>query len=151
MIRKDFSAIPSSGTGVPCVWEEGGGGYSVLIADQMAEKPRAMYVPRTPRLCGQHALIHVRPGYFIVETGFNGAMQIWRILEMIDLHIIGELVQEYLNGSWSVVYSPISERVNQNISSLINASWEKASDYECRRAYWATEPSHYNQDAQAEG
>ena len=149
MIRKDFSAY-LSGSGVPCIWEEGGygrkGGSATLVANILAEKPQAICVPRTLRQCGQHALIPVRSGFFIIEVGFEGATQIWRILSIDELHITCELVQENINGKWSAIYAPITEQVSENMNKFIEAAFAKASDELCQKVYWAKEPRYYSEN-----
>jgi hypothetical protein len=147
MIRKDFSAAASLGGGFPCMWERGGrtknGNFAVIIADAETEKPKAIYVPRMPEPCGSHALIPVKPGYFIIEVGFNCATQIWRILNIVEYHITAELVQEYIDGNWSAIYVPIDGETNNKLNDPVSAAWNKSGEWDCTKPYWVREPSHY--------
>ena len=152
MIRKEFSIVPSSGGGIPCMWEEGGatdeGNFAVIIADQAGGKPTAIYIPRIKQPCGQHALVPVRPGYFIVEVGLMGVTQIWRVIDMAEAHITAELVQEYACGRWSNLYAPINESVNKRMNEVIEVAWKKANDHNCREVYWVTAPRCYNKQVE---
>jgi|GEM_PF-2969662 len=146
MIRKIFSTDISGG-GIPCKWEEGGAGnsgmYSLVITDMTGRRPAAICIPRMQQPCGQHALIPIKPGYFIIEVGSEHITQIWRILTMSEAHFEAELVQEYVAGRWSSFYAPLQESTSINLNEAIDAAWRKADDYGCVREYWAIKPRSY--------
>lgn len=146
MIRKTFSTDISGG-GIPCKWEEGGAGnngmYSLVIADMTGRKPAAICIPRMQQPCGQHALIPIKPGCFIIEVGHECVAQIWRMLTMSEAHFEAELVQEYVAGRWSSFYAPLQESISINLNEAIDAAWRKANDYGCAKEYWAIRPRSY--------
>lgn len=146
MIRKIFSTDISGG-GLSCKWEEGGlgnkGMYSLIVADMIGRRPAAICIPRIQQPCGQHALIPIKPGYFIIEVGYECVTQVWRILTMSETYFEAELVQEYVAGKWSSFYAPLQESTSINLNEAIDAAWRKANDYGCVKEYWAIRPRSY--------
>jgi len=97
-----------SKSGLPCLWESGGGatntGGARIIADRDGQPKKPIYIKRRGQLsCKEHALIPIQVGDYVVEVshhrrGFH--TQIWRITVISDEEVTAELVAEYDYGEW---------------------------------------------------
>ncbi|MDD4931655.1 MAG: hypothetical protein PHG66_05950 [Candidatus Colwellbacteria bacterium] len=153
MVRKDFPLIPSLRGGIPCLFERGGGYYdsgeAMIITNWLAKKPKAIYISRSPVPCGEHALIPVRGGYFIIETAYDKRgswVRIWRVAELVDSIAVCELIQERTNDDWSPMFAEVNEETSANLNDAISAAQNKSYDYNCRTVYWADGPQHIDKE-----
>jgi len=126
-----------SKTGIPCLWE-GGGGLSntrsvTLIADPSGDPKRPIYVrTRGSLACEDHALIPVAVGDIVVHAEHSRGDFDIMILEITSIGVeeaetlrIGRFSQ----NEWDV---PLPER----LSEVVSASQRKARDYHCRTPYF---------------
>ena len=134
-------SITKSGSGLPCLWESGGGltsrGHATVITRRDGAKPRAIYIPtRGPLACGDHALVPIHPGYGVVSVstshGVIDAGKIEIIKEITDDTVTLELVSEFVFGEWT---KPVP-----SLEAAIEAATKKASTYHCREAVWVEAP-----------
>ena len=135
-------SITKSGSGLPCLWESGGGltsrGHARLVVRRDGGKPRAIYIPhRGPLACGEHALVPIHPGYGVVSVstshGVIDAGKIEIIKEITDDTVTLELVSEFVFGEWT---KPVP-----SLEAAIEAATKKASTYHCREAVWVEAPA----------
>ena len=118
--------------GDPCLWEEGGGkthtGKSVIICNADGNEKPAMYIKRRgSRACGQHALIIVIPGDYIIQASHHNndfITKIYKVNEIIDSAIV-ELEYEFKCGEWS-------GEPPEYLDTPIGAAEDKASRWHCR-------------------
>ena len=134
--------IIKSGSGLPCLWEYGGGlssrGIATLITKRDGAKPQSIFIPRSgPLACGEHALIPIHPGYgFINVRVSHGQIEggtIGVIREITDESATMEVVASFRLGEWD---SPVPDAMK----AALAAAEAKASCYHCRSVYWAEEP-----------
>lgn len=139
--------IETTKRGIPAIWESGGGltsgGSATIVAKRDGSKPRAVYVRRGGHLaCGQHALIAVHDGFYIVHAsisrGTRSSATIERIISTSVNDIDGEkweataeveIVNTFSRGEWD---SPLDER----LALAVEAAFSKAGVYHCRSAYY---------------
>lgn len=72
-ISVDSIQLELSRSGIPCLWESGGGmtntGEAVIIAGPSGEKKKPIHIRKRGHLaCGEHALIPVEAGDYIITT-----------------------------------------------------------------------------------
>lgn len=120
------ASLAISKTGVPCLWENGGGctntGTAQIIADGLGYPKRAICV-RThgDRACGDHALIPVRAGDHVVTVDRHHDKVAIRVERIASINgNSAELVPET---------APICV-------DAINAAVAKSNDYHCRTPYY---------------
>lgn len=140
-------SIETTKRGIPALWESGGGmtsgGSATIITKRDGTKPRAVYVRRGGHLaCGQHALVAVHEGFYIVHAGVSrGARSygtIERIVSVTVKDIDGEkweataeveTVNKFSRGEWD---TPLDEK----FVPAVEAAFQKAGTYHCRGAYF---------------
>lgn len=133
--------ITKSGSGLPCLWESGGGltsrGTAKVITRRDGRKPRAIYIPTRGSLaCGDHALVPIHPGYAVVSMSTaHGAVDYGKIeviKEIVDNMAILETVSEFRFGEWT--------KEIPCLAAAIAAATEKANTYHCRVPVWVEAP-----------
>lgn len=134
--------ITKSGSGLPCLWESGGGlssrGSATLITKRDGSKPQSVFIPRSGHLaCGEHALIPVHPGYGVINIhvghGHLEGGTIGVIREITDESATVEVVASFRLGEWD---SPVPDAVKPALEAAV----AKASCHHCRSVHWAEEP-----------
>lgn len=139
--------IETTKRGIPALWESGGGltsgGSATVIAKRDGSKPRAVYMPRGGHLaCGNHALIPVHEGYYIVHAGVShgtrSSATIERIVSVSVKDVDGEkweataeteTINSFSRGEWD---KPLDEK----FAPAVGAAFQKAGTYHCRGAYY---------------
>lgn len=145
--------ISSSKSGVPCLWEQGGGytatGNVVVITDKEGASKRPIYVKKRGHLaCGEHALIPVEVGDAVIKASHHNGdfhISINRITFIgsvplcpfgkggtcvdRDPHAHCELIASYDNGQWDEVDF-------SSFSAAIEAAKSKALHYHCREPHY---------------
>jgi hypothetical protein len=126
-------------SGLPALWEEGGGytstGFARLIAGPNGEKLRPIYTRTRGHLaCGEHALFVIKPGYLVVEAsrGRDPEIAIYRIEGFNEDEAKVTRLHHWSMGEWDV--PPPA-----HLEPLIKAAKAKARDYHCRSPYWLRE------------
>lgn len=134
--------LTKSGSGLPCLWESGGGtssgGCATIITKRNGDKPQAIFIPRSGHLaCVEHALIPIHPGYGVIivrvshgnlEGGIIGVVR-----EILDDSATVEVISSFRLGEWD---SPVPA----SVKPALEAAVAKASCHHCRSVYWAEEP-----------
>lgn len=117
--------------GWPALWERGGAlsrrGSATIVAEADGSKPRPILVRTRGHLaCGQHALVGLRAGMYIIHAGRSGAVSIKRIKR---LGVKGDKalaeVEEVDNSS-----------IPSELQPAVQAALKKADTYHCRYAVW---------------
>lgn len=131
--------IIRSKTGIPCLWEEGGGwtntGYAVIITDKNGDKKKPIYVKRRGHLaCEKHALVPIRKGDYFIRAhhhrkDFNIVVKKIKKIQIQDDTAEVEEVAEYSMGEWST-------RLPEHLKSAVEAAKAKALHYHCRTPYY---------------
>lgn len=127
--------------GLVALWEQGGGmthtGYAEIIATEKGEIPTAVYMPRSGHLsCGKHALIPVRPYFYLIKTNRSrgeiehSIYKITRVSKIGDPHVELTLVNKFDRGEWD---SPLEDF----LVDAVNAAEDKVNSYHCRAAIYA--------------
>jgi hypothetical protein len=147
--RKKMKTITIDTTkrGFAAMWESGGGltsgGSATIITGKNGEARRPVYMPRGGHLsCGDHALITVHEGFYIVHAGVSrgtrSSASISRIISVSVKDINGEKweakaeveeVNTFSRGEWD---KPLDEK----FAPAVEAAFRKAGSYHCRSAYY---------------
>jgi len=140
----DKMKLEKTRSGLPALWEKGGAGTntgdSVIIADHRGEPPVATYIKTRGSLsCGEHALVIVKPGMFVVTANQHRSDFRIRIQRIVTIHGIGgefeaevELMTEFDQNEWVPLLPDF-------LSKATEAAKKKASDYHCRSVFFAKE------------
>ena len=149
-IRK-FS-IHKSKSGIPCMWETGGGytntGDATIIAGPNGEKMKPLYIRRRGELaCGEHALIPVQVGSIVIDADHHRGdfhVSIYRITEIRDeetgTYAPVELLARYSEGEWDIIVPETLIRIEEApMSEALEAVREKALCYHCRSPHYIRE------------
>lgn len=117
--------------GWPALWERGGAttrrGSAVVITEPDGAKPRPILVRTRGHLaCGQHALVGLRAGMYVIYAGRSGAVSIKRIVR------IGVQGQKALAEVEEVSISSIPPK----LQPAVQAAKTKADTYHCRYPVW---------------
>ncbi len=142
--------IDTTKRGIAATWETGGGltsgGSATIVAKTDGSKPRAVFVKRGGHLAGgQHALIAVHQGYFLVHAsvrrGARSSARIERIVSTSVKDIDGarfeataevEVVNTFTRGEWD-------RPLDTKLEAAVEAAFGKASTYHCRYAVYVDE------------
>ena len=127
-----------SKTGIPCLWEAGGGysntGKSQIIAGKNGEAKQPIYIRRRGELaCCEHALIPVDVGDFIITTNHHRGdfeTQICRVEEIHAETAVCSIIGEYSRGEWTW------GEEHHFLIPAVDAAWEKATCYHCRAPHY---------------
>lgn len=129
--------IERSRSGIPALWEEGGGrsntGWARLIADQDGRPKKAIYVRRRGQLaCAEHALVPIRKDDIVVEADhhrYDYTVKVYRIVQIREDEATLSLIADFDQGEW-VPQLPV------HLNDVVQAAMDKAADYHCRTPYW---------------
>ena len=127
-----------SRTGIPCLWEAGGGytntGSATIIAGPNGEKKAPLYIrQRGPLACARHALIPVDVGDYIISTNHHRGdfeTQICRVEEIHAETAVCSIISEYSHGEWT------GYEDHHFLTPAIDAALEKATCYHCREPHY---------------
>lgn len=117
--------------GWPALWEKGGAlsrrGSAVVITESDGSKPRPILVRTRGHLaCGNHALVGLRAGMYVIRAGRSGAVEIKRIKRL------GVKNQKALVEVEEVDSSSIPPKLQPAVQAAVT----KARTYHCRFAVW---------------
>jgi hypothetical protein len=130
--------IERSRSGLPCLWERGGGatntGSATVIADPEGRPKRAIYIKRKgPLACGSHALIPVRAGDLVIRAYHHRGdfdVEIFRIVEISGDEAVVEAVMDFRDGEWA------PQEPDGAIAQAVEAAKRKALCYHCREPHY---------------
>ena len=113
--------------GWPALWERGGAttrrGSAVVITEPDGAKPRPVLVKTRGHLaCGQHALVGLRAGMYVISAGRSGAVSIKRIKR------VGVQGRKVLAEIKKVDSSSIPPKLQPAVQAAVT----KARTYHCR-------------------
>jgi hypothetical protein len=137
--------LERSRTGIPCLWEEGGGwsntGESVIIAGPDASPAKPIYIRKSgPLACAKHALIPVHVGSVVIEAYHHRkdfSISVWKI-KSIEETAEAEMIAEYSMGEWVFSTEPHPE-VADRLLAAVKAAQDKATCYHCREPHYIRE------------
>lgn len=117
--------------GWPALWERGGAfsrrGSATIIVEPDGSKPRPISVKTRGHLaCGQHALIGLRAGMYVIYAGRSGAVSIKRI-KRLGVKNQKALVEVEEVDAFSIP---------PKLQPAVQAALKKADTYHCRFAVW---------------
>lgn len=139
--------IDTTKRGFAAMWESGGGmtsgGSATIITGRNGEPRRPIYMPRGGHLaCGNHALIGVDKGFYIVTAsvrrGERDSACIKQIVATAVKDVNGEkfeataeveVVNTFTRGEWD---KPLDEK----FAPAVEAAFRKSGSYHCRSAYY---------------
>jgi len=139
--------IERTKTGLPAVWEAGGGytntGWARVVANSEGGPGNPLYIRRRGELANSdHALVHITPGSYIIEADHHREdfkIEILRVVKIpVDPDDPGygkvtvERVAIYDQGEWDVQPPAI-------LDEAIEAVKRKATEYHCRRPVFISE------------
>lgn len=132
--RIDTICIERSNSGLPVIWESGGGytntGYANLIGDCFGGKKKPIFVRTSGHLaCAEHALFVVHVNDVIVTaTRENDFIRIGRVLSIAEgyMTLLWEHICEY--GDW--------DREPSQYKDIVDAARAKCRSYHCRHSMY---------------
>lgn len=132
-----------SRTGIPCLWEHGGGysntGESQIIAGKNGEAKQPIYIRRRGELaCCKHALIPIAVGDYVISANHHRRdfeTQICRVEEIQAETAVCSIIGEYSRGEWTGQVAKIDEE-HHFLIPAVDAAWEKATCYHCREPHY---------------
>jgi len=133
--------IEVSKSGIPCLWEKGGAmtntGTAQIICGPSGEQKKAIYVPTGGHLaCGEHALIPVAVGDYVVQVAR------WRDKETVVIYQITTIDPPQQGVSTATACGCTLVELTETSTSLepaVEAAIEKANNYHCRAAVYIQE------------
>lgn len=144
MNEKKTIKIELSKSGIPCVWEEGGGmtntGGCIIIANNDGTPPQAIYIKHKGHLaCGKHALIPIKESMYIIDTWHHNQDFTIKISEISSINKdnkTAEIEEIYVfsENEWNI-------DVPEFLHDAIKAGMKKATCYHCRSPYFCKEPT----------
>lgn len=143
MTKTKTFELSISRTGIPCLWEGGGGwsntGESVIIAGPDASPMKPIYTRKSGSLaCSNHALIPVSVGSVVIEAQHHRRdffISIWQIKSIEDTAAEVEMIAEYSLGEWVFITEPHPE-VTGHLLAAVEAAQNKATCYHCREPHF---------------
>ena len=142
-LEREFRLTMSKGKNIPCLWEEGGAlmnrGEAQIIANWAGKPAHALFVNRRGNLaCGQHALVPVAKGYFIIEAKHKLDVFVINIYEINDINVplkkaYADLVHSYDGEDWD---DRFDEQKLDFFNMAIIAARSKAQDLHCEKTYY---------------
>ncbi|HHT96686.1 MAG TPA: hypothetical protein GXZ90_02170 [Clostridiales bacterium] len=135
-----------SNSGIPCLWEEGGGasntGRAIIIAGAKGQALNPIYIKRKGHLSnGQHALISVEAGCYIIEAWHQRGdfeINIYQVKDVKGEKATVEEVATFNMNEWN-------KPVPAFLGDAIKASKEKATQYHCKEPYFINKDKQYEQ------
>ncbi len=143
---KDVCAVMTKG-GFLALWEKGGCNSdhskccSTIITKADGSEPSATYIPHNREACGEHALIVIHEGYYVIETelkphGFEISVYQAVALNVLDNKhqknptITLKRVNRYSINGWE-------QPVERHLNDAIIAAMFKCVSLECRSVSYA--------------
>ena len=116
--------------GITCLWEEGGGmtktGCASVIAGRNGEPKCAIYVRTHGDLSnGNHALIPVEPGDYVVEAGYGHGKDYFTVDRIVKIN----------KDEATAEYEEVTE-IPRCLLNAIDAAIQKSNDNHCRTPYY---------------
>lgn len=138
MKTTDSSIVVTEG-GYPALWERGGAytrrGGSVLVTEPDGSKPRPLAIRgRGHTACGNHALVGLRPGMYVIYASRDGNVSVERI-KRIGIKK-GEAVVEAEEVTSSTSDGGWTQPLAAHLVEPIMKALDKARTYHCRYAVW---------------
>jgi hypothetical protein len=138
MTWRETLSIERSRSGLPCLWERGGGatntGSATVIADPEGRPKRPIYIRRRgPLACGEHALIPVRVGDLVVRASHHRGdfdIEVFRIMEISGDEAVVEAIADFRKGEWAPA------EPNGAVAEAVRAAQQKATCYHCREPHY---------------
>ena len=136
--------IELSKRGIPCVWEQGGAytskGSATLVCDKYGNPKKPLYIKTKGSLaCGEHALIPIRIGDYIIECVQHRKdfdIEINKIKGISEDVAILEIVNSFSENQWDV-------DLKDKFENVIKAAKDKSTSYHCRCPYFIKEENAY--------
>ena len=133
--------IERTKSGIPAVWEEGGGwsnsGSATIICGPHGQKKKALTIrTRGDLACKKHALFAAHEGDLVIKASWwhgNVSIYISKITSFGEAEAFLEQVACYENGEWDHEPEPF-------VDEACKAAAAKCRDYHCRSMYWGIEP-----------
>jgi len=130
-------SIERSRTGLPCLWEQGGGatntGSAQVVAGRDGSPKRPIYVRRRGSLSsGEHALIPIELHDVVVYADHHRQdfyVEVARIVEIRDEEAVVEPIATFDEGEWN-------RDLPSELKSAVEAAMEKAVCYHCREPHF---------------
>jgi hypothetical protein len=130
--------IERSRSGLPCLWEAGGGatntGDAQVVARPDGGPPRAIYVRRSGTLSrDQHALIPINIGSLVIKAEHHRgdfAIRVIRIVEIGSADALGRIIAVFERGEWLPQPPP------EPIMQAVMAARAKSRCYHCREPHY---------------
>lgn len=154
MDELDKYRLELSNSGIPSLWEKGGGmtnsGSAIIIAGPKGEALKPIYVKTKGHLSnGDHALIPVTIGDIIIDTwhsrkDFEISVNKIVDIDVEDLSVYTENLYNYDMGEWN---SPLPDFLND----AVEASKEKSLHYHCKEPYYIDDDKYVNLDEMISG
>jgi hypothetical protein len=145
MTKTKTFELSISRSGIPCLWEHGGGwsntGESVIIAEPDASPAKPIYIKKSGSLaCSRHALIPVHIGSVVIEAHHHRKdffVSVWHIksINETDETAEAEMIAEYSSGEWVFINEPRPE-VADHLPAAVEAAQNKATCYHCREPHY---------------
>lgn len=144
-MEKKFN-LTLSRTGIPCLWEEGGGwtktGSATVIAGSVGERKRAIYVRSHGNLaCEHHALIPVTEGDFVVDVKYGYSWIYGERTHEIRVFRINKIDKE--DGTCEVEELTCFPSF---LMEAMQAAMDKSNDYHCRSPHYIIQNSNKNKN-----
>ena len=126
---KEFK-ITVSKSGIPCLWECGGGytktGDATIVTGSHGEAKKAIYVRTHGHLaCDDHALIPVKVGDYVINAGHEHGKDFVKIYKILDIDLHEEIAK-----------TELIDDAPHFLDLAINTSLDKSYDYHCRTPYY---------------
>lgn len=126
----------STKSGIPVIWERGGGftktGEAQIVCKPNGGKKIPLYVPTSGHLaCENHALFAIHVGDLVIIRHYGHGEDICEVWECTNPES-GDftMILSYSDGEWDK--NPPTELI-----PAIEACFRKADKYHCREVYWA--------------
>ena len=124
-------------SGLPCLWEEGGGmsntGAAIIIAGPHGEALKPVYIKRRGHLAnGKHALFVVRPGTVIISLDHHRGDFYIKVSQVEGIQgdeAKMKTLAVFSRGEWDNLPPRI-------LAPAILAGVNKATCYHCREPHW---------------
>ena len=144
-MRQKVIRLDSTKSGLPAIWEAGGGysnsGHATIVAGRDGEPLRPIYIRRRGHLAGaEHVLFVAKPGLHVVEARHHRRdfwVAVWRIEGIRRTEDGGHeadlgLVAEYDMGEWAPALPSF-------LQAAVDAAMSKATCYHCREPHFTKE------------
>lgn len=129
--------IERTKSGIPCVWESGGGytntGVATIIANIDGQPKKAVYVRKRGHLAnGEHALIPVAVGDYVVKANHHRGdfeIEVYKIVEVQKEKALIKQVNNFSTGEWDA-------ELPAYLETAVDTAIEKATCYHCREPHY---------------